>query len=59
MKLSSVAVQVKATEQVFLLVLFIMPYNFEPFNEIILLFESCFFLCLKVLSMAIFNNCGH
>lgn len=43
MKLSSVAVQVKATEQVFLLVLFIMPYNFEPLNEIILLFESCFF----------------
>lgn len=55
MKLSSVAVQVKATEQVFLLVLFIMPYNFEPFNEIILLFESCFFFMFEGLKYGHFQ----
>lgn len=55
MKLSSVAVQMKATEQVFLLVLFIMPYNFEPLNEIILLFESFFFFMFEGLKYGHFQ----
>lgn len=43
MKPSSVTIQMKATEQFFLVVRFIKTYNFESVNEIIPLFQSCLF----------------